>query len=157
MEVDEILQEQSHAGATVEVAEPWAATGHQVAFLSSYAVAGSITRAAEAAGISRQTHYAWLKQFPEYVTAFADARTIAIDILEERAIERARDGWDEPVYHDGKQCGTIRKHSDRLIEFLIKYNKPDVYKDRRELTGKDGAPLLNLPMMDRILAEGDEE
>jgi len=41
---------------------------------------------------------------------------------------RAVDGWDEPVYNRGVQCGVIRRFSDRLLEMLMKADDPR-YRD----------------------------
>jgi hypothetical protein len=32
--------------------------------------------------------------------------------------------------------------------FWLKNRRPDLWKDRRELTGKDGADLISLPSLD---------
>ena len=44
--------------------------------------------------------------------------------LEDEARRRAVDGVDEPVFQQGKQVGTIRKHSDTLLIFLLKGIRP---------------------------------
>lgn len=146
---DEILHEERAR------AEDWKPSAHQVAFLAAYAATCSITRAASAAGIHRQTHYDWMRANLGYRLEFERAKEIAFDVLEEEAVRRAYLGVDEPVFHNGQQCGVIRKYSDRLMEVLLRGNKPKIYGDRRELTGKDGAPLLDLATLDRIIRDGD--
>lgn len=138
-------------------APPWEPTATMISFLAAYGETCSVSHAAKASGIHRATHYGWMRDHPGYVEKFLEARKQGFDLLEEQAIIRARDGVREDVYHDGKVVGFNLRYSDRLAEFLLKGNLPDVYKDRRELTGKDGAPLLNLPMMDRILAADDPD
>ena len=100
-------------------------------FLNYYIELGSISKAAEKTGVTRQAHYLWLEN-DRYAAAFAQARKMAGDLLEEEARRRAVDGVDEPVYYQGRKCGTVRKYSDALLTLLLKGAKPEVYKDRVE-------------------------
>jgi hypothetical protein len=43
-------------------------------------------------------------------------------------LRRARGGVDEPRLHDGEGCGYVRKHSDRLLIFLLKARRPAKYQ-----------------------------
>ena len=65
------------------------------------------------------------------------------DRLEDEALRRAVEGWEEPVYHQGVICGTIRRYSDGLLTMLLKARRPEKYRERTstELTGKSGEPL----------------
>jgi hypothetical protein len=56
-------------------------------------------------------------------------------------VRRALVGWKEPVYQGGKEVGTIRKFSDNLLIFLLKGKRPEVFRERHELTGANGAAL----------------
>ncbi len=49
---------------------------------------------------------------------------------------RAFEGVEEPVFHQGKQCGTIRRYSDTLTIFLLKAHRPAKYRERREHIGE---------------------
>ena len=42
----------------------------------------------------------------------------------------------------GKQVGTVKRYSDTLLMFLLKGRRPEKFKDRHELTGKDGEPVV---------------
>lgn len=112
-------------------------------FLAAFAEVGNITRAAELAGISRQAHYEWMRDDPDYPALFKEADQQACDRLEQEARRRAVQGVDEPVFYRGDECGTVRKYSDTLLIFLLKGAMPDKYKERgvTELTGKDGGPI----------------
>lgn len=46
---------------------------------------------------------------------------------------------------------TVRKHSDALLALLLKGRRKQVYAERRELTGKDGA---DLPPAQIVIATG---
>lgn len=72
------------------------------AFLQAFALCGSITAAAKAAKIERDMHYRWMKEDPQYPELFEDARRRAVDLLEEEAVKRARDGVFEPCTYKGE-------------------------------------------------------
>jgi hypothetical protein len=111
------------------------------AFLAAYVATATVSGAADAARISRSSHYDWLKTDDEYKTAFAEAQEQAIDMLEQEARRRAIVGTEEPVYHQGKVVGHIRKYSDTLLIFLLKANRPGKYRERYEISGSEDAPL----------------
>jgi hypothetical protein len=72
---------------------------------------------------------------------FDEAHEDALDALEEEARRRAVDGVLEPVYQGGEKVGTIRKYSDALLMLLLKGKRPDTFRERHEVTGKNGGPL----------------
>jgi hypothetical protein len=115
-------------------------------FTRSLAETGSVTAACRAAGISRVTAYGWRKRDPTFRNGWDAALAMGADALEDEARRRAM-GWDEPVFHDGRQVGTVRRYSDTLLIFLLKGLKPEKYRERRETIGtltrqgQDGAPL----------------
>ena len=81
-------------------------------FLNIYIETGTIGRAAKASGITRQTHYNWLKEDAAYKKAFGEAKEMAGDLLEEEAYRRAVDGTEMCVYYKGKKVDSYRKMSD---------------------------------------------
>ena len=132
----------------------------QAAFLASYAVTASITRAAKAAKISRDSHYLWLADDPAYPALFKAAKVRAADVLKDEAVRRAHDGVFEPNTYKGqfvypvkgyaedgtpiygkKPIGTL-KYSDRLMERLMTALDPD-FRERAaiEVSGPNGGPL----------------
>jgi len=109
----------------------------QGAFLAAYRTCGNITRAAIIAKIDRSSHFRWIKENSKYKTIFGDAHEAAADSLEEEARRRASEGWLEPVWYEGSQCGQVRKFSDTLLIFLLKGLRPEKYRERisAELSG----------------------
>jgi len=115
-------------------------------FLEAYAKCGIITVAAEAAGVNRQCHYAWLKEDPNYPARFADAKEAAADRIDAEIVRRGVTGVDEPVFgtiysEEGKPLkkdvvGHIRRYSDVLLIFRAKLLRPE-YRERYELEVKD--------------------
>src|SRR5678815_3890434 len=90
-------------------------TIHQRKFLASYAMCGSITRAARWAKIDRQTHHAWLKNDPGYPERFEEAKSMALTALEDEMIRRGHEGLRKAVRYKGKVVGYETEYSDRLL------------------------------------------
>jgi len=59
----------------------------------------------------------------DFALAIKHAKEQGIDTIEAEAIRRARDGFDEPVFYNGEQCGTKRRYSDTLTTLLLKGNR----------------------------------
>jgi terminase small subunit-like protein len=104
------------------------------AFLAAFAETANVKRAAFAACVSREIHYDWKAQDPEYAEAFARARDIAAEALEDEAVRRARTGVLKPVYQMGQRIGVVRVYSDALLATLLKAWLPHKYKERVEQT-----------------------
>ncbi len=102
-------------------------------FLNAFAEMGGIRRAEDKAGVTRQSHYHWMKVDPEYAEAFHEAELMAGDVLENEAIRRAHDGVAKPVYQSRKLVGYIQEYSDTLLIFLLKGAKPEKYKERVQI------------------------
>jgi hypothetical protein len=102
--------------------------------------AGNVTRAAKAAGIDRDTHYAWLKDDSEYAASYRDCVPNAAGVLEDEARRRAVEGTLKGVYHKGALVDMEVEYSDRLLIQLLKAHhpahKPTLTIDGR---GKNGA------------------
>ena len=116
---------------------------NQGAFLAAYAKSARISRAAEAAGIGRQTHYDWMGSDDAYRAEFAKAKELAMQTLEDEATRRALGDGCEP--------------SDRLMEFLLKGGRPDIYRDRLEHSGPGGKPILDLSSVHEFLRRTAEK
>jgi hypothetical protein len=125
----------------------------QAAFLDALAEYGTITKAAEVAGIDRKTHYNWLgpKEQPneEYATRYAEASEQFADHLRLEARRRAVEGVTQLVYHSGVVVGSRREYSDRLLELLLKAKCPE-FKDKTEIThkGNAGFGILRVEFVD---------
>jgi hypothetical protein len=124
-------------------------------FLEALNQGASIAAAARLAGYGRRSIYEWRAQDAEFAAACEEALECGTDLLEDEALRRAKDGIDEPKFYEGDVCGHVRRYSDTLMIFLLKARRPGKYKERAEITGQDGAPLLNCIEVRFIKPEGD--
>lgn len=115
------------------------------AFLTAFGQTGTVTAAAQLAGIDRKMHYTWLLQDEDgsYHKAFAEAEDIATERMEQEAIRRAVQGVPEPVFYQGQQVGYVQRYSDTLLMFMLKGQRPDKFRDnvRQEISGPNGGPV----------------
>lgn len=72
------------------------------AFLKALAITGSIKEAADAIGVDRSAHYAWMKTDPAYPARFAEAQAQGMDALDDEATRRANHGVFEPLVYQGE-------------------------------------------------------
>lgn len=111
------------------------------AFLAAIRVMPNVRKAAEAAGVSPYVHYRRMKADERYKAAFLEAWECGCQALEDKATERAIDGWEEPVYQGGELVGTKQKFSDRCLLGRLKAEMPEKYGDKVEHSGPGGAPI----------------
>jgi hypothetical protein len=124
-----------------KVDDPRSEHERQKHFLQAYEDSLSVDRAAEVANVDRASHYRWLRRDPKYAAGFQRRRDIAGQFLEAEAITRAGDGWLEPVFYQGAECGTVRRFDSGLMQFLLRGLMPEKYGARHEISGPAGAPL----------------
>lgn len=93
------------------------------AFLRAIAVFPNVRLAARQCGITRQDAYKHRDLFPDFAAAWDEAKEQGIDALELKLFSRAN------------------KSSDTLGIFFLKSHRPEIYRERHEVTGKDGGPI----------------
>lgn len=122
-------------------------------------------QAAAAAGISRQTAFYHKANDAAFRSRWEKSIEVALDALLDEAYRRAALGYEEPVIHQGRvsivadpETGeerplTVRKHSDRLLEVLLKFRYGDQLADRLKVkvdsVGLDADALLRMPSEER--------
>jgi hypothetical protein len=111
------------------------------AVLAALAQNGNVTAACEAAKVNRSFYYDSLAD-ESFAAAAAEALDAAADRLEEEARRRAETGIDEPVFYQGKKCGSIRRYSDTLLIFLLKAARPNKYRERTSMQIENPADVL---------------
>lgn len=113
-------------------------------FLQRLSWDANVTASAKAIDVSRRRMYEERDHDPEFAVAWDEAVEAAVDRLEQEAWRRATEGVEKPITFQGKITGHFNEYSDRLLEFLLKGRRADTFKDRAEVTGKDGDPLGQL-------------
>jgi hypothetical protein len=101
----------------------------QRAFLVGYVQALGIRSAARLSGVSRQSHYEWLRGDPLYREHFERAKAILADSAEEEVCRRAYKGYETPVIYRGQITAYYKSYSDALAMFMLKGLKPGMYKE----------------------------
>lgn len=94
--------------------------------------------ALEKSGLEWRQVSAYMAQDAHFFEMYELARKmreefVAIERMEE-CDHRAIRGWEEPVYYQDKNVGTIRRFSDRLMELRIKGHDPQKYAERHQHT-----------------------
>jgi hypothetical protein len=121
--------------------EPTKATPEKLdEFLSALAETANVSAAALQVGINRQYLYHLRDNDLVFQGRWEAAVKLGTAALEDEAARRAKDGWDEPVFYQGEQCGLVRKFSDTLLIFLLKARDPK-YRERLALSTPPGEPL----------------
>lgn len=109
-------------------------------FLAQLRREPNITKAAYAAGYSRQRAYQLRNEDPDFAEQWQEALEESVDLCESEMHRRAYRGTLKPVFYLGEKVGAIREYSDTLAIFLMKAHRPEKYREvvRNEHTGKDG-------------------
>lgn len=138
----------------------------QELFLQVLEDTASPKQAAHACGISRTLAFEYKRSDLEFRRRWEQAIEVAMDALLDEAYRRACIGVEEPVIYQGQlamtrdpQTGderplTVRRHSDRLLEVMLKFRYGDQLADRLRVkvdddTGLDAEALLRMPSGER--------
>lgn len=111
-------------------------------FINSLRVDANVTKAADAAGISRRCAYDHKDDDPEFSAAWDEAVESALDRAEGELWRRGVDGVDKPVTYQGQITAHYKEYSDTALLALLKARR-DAYKDKRQLehSGPDGGAV----------------
>lgn len=67
------------------------------------------------------------------------------DDLEDEARRRAFHGVEEPVWYKGEEVGTVTRYSDRLMEVLLRGERPAKFRDNVKLDAEITGGVLVVP------------
>jgi hypothetical protein len=97
-------------------------------FLDALSTTGNVTWAAATVGMTRAEVLGLRAGDETLARQWDDAIEVAADALEAEARRRALEGWLEPVFYQGQQVGEVRKYSDRMLELLLKAQRPEKFQ-----------------------------
>lgn len=110
-------------------------------FLEHLRTTANVSDSALKINVSRTALYERRDKDPAFKADWDKAVELGTDALEDEGVRRAKDGVTKPVFYKGMICGGVQEYSDTLLMFMLKGRRPEKFKDRNEVTGKDGEPL----------------
>ncbi len=118
------------------------------AFFHHLGRTGSVTVAAERAQLRRSSLYQRRQDDEEFAERWAQALDLGVERLQDNAMNRAMNGTEKPVWRNGRKVGTVQQFDNRLLQFLLKAHRPDLYSDR----GHAAASALPFDLVKRMAA-----
>ena len=110
----------------------------QARFLAAYATGFPTAKsAAKKAKIARFSHIRWLVNDPKYAERFDLLRQERVEEFEAEAARRAVTGVERLVTVAGEAV-KMKEYSDALLIFILKAERPEKYRDRREVKHSGG-------------------
>lgn len=91
----------------------------QVAFLRTLRETGEVTAACRHVGLSTTSAYRVKRRIPAFGAAWDQALAFLAPVLERAALERAVEGWLEPIVYQGKVVAHRRRYSDAMLRLLL--------------------------------------
>lgn len=116
----------------------------QQALLDELSRHGRVARACKSVGVSYMYLYNMRRRDDAFDLACHEAVQVGLVSLEDAALERSVEGWEEPVFHMGMECGSKRKFSDSLTMFMLQGAFPEKYRARSEVNVNSNAPVATL-------------
>ncbi|MCW3848542.1 hypothetical protein OF829_15005 [Sphingomonas sp. LB-2] len=89
-------------------------------FLRTLARTKSVSRAAEAAGMSASAAYYLRGQSPRFAAAWEERLRAGAGSVLDAAYARAVEGWEEPIVQGGQVVAVKRRYSDGLLRDLLR-------------------------------------
>ena len=118
---------------------PFVKAARREVFIARLSECGQVSVAARASGTDRSVLYKERKRNLEFAEQWTEALRIAITVAEDELYRRGVDGWEEPIYHQGKPVGIIRRFSDSNLQFFLKAADPAKY--RENYRGTEGTDI----------------
>jgi hypothetical protein len=99
-------------------------------FLLHFGRSGSVSYAADRAGLGRSTLYYRRHNDPVFAARWAAAAEQAAMVLQDQAVERIVSGGGR-VFRRGRSTGRISGYDNGLLMTLLRALRPEVYRRRR--------------------------
>ncbi len=93
-------------------------------FLHHLAATGSVTIAAERAGLERTHVYRKRRTNKAFAKGWKEALEIGVEALHDQAMLRAIEGEERPVIRGGEEIATVRRFDNGLLKLLLQAHLP---------------------------------
>ena len=100
-------------------------------FLLNLAETADVSTAAERTGLHRSTLYKMRRTSRAFLRRWDEALHLGTERLQDKAMRHALQGVERPVWYAGQQVGTATQHDHRLLQFLLKAHRPEIYDRAR--------------------------
>jgi len=90
---------------------------------------GTMYLSARQAGVNYGSLMNFINKTPDAKELWEQAYEEFRESLMAEAVTRARDGWDEPIYHMGSIAGYIKRKSDRILELMLRAHIPVLFRE----------------------------
>ena len=117
-------------------------------FLHYLGRSGSVTYAASRAGLERRTLYRRKARDEQFAAQWDEALNLGIDRLQDDAMQRALNGTERPLFRNGRQVGSMQQYDNRLLQFLLRAHRPDIYAEKKQ----SAIPPLPFDLAERLAA-----
>ncbi len=104
------------------------------AFFHHLGRTGSVTVAARRAQLRRSSLYERRQNDDEFAERWSRALDLGVERLQDNAMNRAMNGTEKPVWRNGRQVGSVRQFDNKLLQFLLRAHRPEVYGDKKQST-----------------------
>ena len=117
-------------------------------FLDQLGRTGSVTLAATRARLDRRALYRRRASDEAFAAQWDEALNLGINRLQDDALQRALHGTRRPLFRNGKQVGAVQQYDNKLLQFLLRAHRPEVYGERRQ----PAVPPLPFDLAQRLAA-----
>ena len=94
-------------------------------FIEFLARTGSVSQAAETAGLGRTQVYERRRTHKRFAAAWNRALSLGVDGLHDKAMQRAMEGEERAIVRGGEVVAMERRHNDGMVKFLLKAHRPE--------------------------------
>lgn len=125
-------------------------------FIEALAYTGLVAAAAQEVDMSVTSCYRLRRAAgsESFARAWRAALVTAAERVVDLAFERAIEGDEIPVFHDGRRIGSRRRYNDRMAMFIMRACLPERFRHAHESTRSpnEAPPLREIPLPDAIEA-----
>ena len=123
-------------------------------FLTAIAEGAHVRLAAAMAKVHFTLPYKRRRTDDAFRAAMDEATELGTAALEDEAVRRAYHGVEEPVFYKGVQCGSVTKYSDKLLIFLLKARRPEMYRDGSGAESERGPVSISVNIVEERAGAG---